>query len=354
MDPPPGEVRDLDNPPSKNDVVVAAYTVRVVIVSVSVALRLYAKFVFLKASRVEDHFLIPTFRRCRGIFVARCVCWLKMNGTTGNLVRAWNFRVGGLAPSYEDGFCGLMFCSTVMTTIKPLILLERVRIFVSSGPRAAFERTCYVLGTVDVLVHFVAVMIDAASCKPREYRWDQTIEGGGCISARKLPIVTGTINAVVDLLVLLLPRGIVWRLRVSGDKRIGVSLVSAVGAISVVAAVTRTVLGYAYAESDDVAYGFSQAGVSCLVEMTAAILVFAAPAVPKPTIHLAEQATGSIDRLLRSDPSGSSCGTGSAGTRSDVYQHIDERGNALPLSKLRSAKSRASVRAGPKGAQGEV
>ncbi|KAK7918070.1 hypothetical protein PG985_009944 [Apiospora marii] len=59
MDPPPGEVQDLDNPPNKNDVVVAVYTVCLVIVSIFVALRLYSKFVILKMARIQDCKTLP-------------------------------------------------------------------------------------------------------------------------------------------------------------------------------------------------------------------------------------------------------------------------------------------------------
>lgn len=54
MDPPPGEVQDLDNPPNKNDVVVAVYTVCIVIVSIFTTLRVYSKFFLLKTPKVED------------------------------------------------------------------------------------------------------------------------------------------------------------------------------------------------------------------------------------------------------------------------------------------------------------
>ncbi|KAK7754815.1 hypothetical protein SLS62_003129 [Diatrype stigma] len=350
MEPPPGEVQDLDNPPNKNDVVIAVYTVCIVIVSVFVALRIYAKFVFLKAPRIQDYLLIPTY----GVFIAHCVFWIKMNDTTGNFVHTWNFRVRDLTPFYENGFYGLMFYSTVMMTIKPLILLEWIHLFASAGPRTAFNWTCYILGAANILMYFIAIMIDATSCHPREYWWDRTIEGGHCIDTKKLPIATGTINAIIDLFILLLPQGIIWRLNINKQKRVGVSLVFAVGVISVGAAIVRTVLGYTYAESYDVAYNFSQAGVFCLVEMTAAILVFTAPTVPKPTTYLAKQTTTSLYRLIRSNRSGSFDGVRSAGAKDNVYHHIDEHGNELPLLKLRSAKSKASVGTGPKSAGSEV
>lgn len=120
------------------------------------------------------------------------------------------------------------------------------------------------------------------------------------------------------------------------------------------AAVTRTVLAYLYAESPDVAYNFSQAGVFCLVEMTAAILVFTAPTVPKPIHHLATQASGSLSRLLNSSQrSDTSYQTGFAGVKSE-YHRTDEYGNEVPLVKLRSAKSKTSFRNGSNAVVNEV
>ena len=112
-------------------------------------------------------------------------------------------------------------------------------------------------------------------------------------------------------------------------------------------------LGYIYSESEDVAYFFSQAGIFCLVEMTAAILVFTAPTVPKPMGHLANQVASSMNQLLRSNTSSLFYRTRNVHTSSNVYVHIDEHGNAVPLAKLRSAKSKVSVRSWPKFAESE-
>ncbi|KAF2013464.1 hypothetical protein BU24DRAFT_314463, partial [Aaosphaeria arxii CBS 175.79] len=97
MAPPAGQTANLENPPNHNGAVVAVYTVCITIVTIFVALRVYAKFIFLRNSRIVDYLLVPTF----GIFIAHCVFWLKMNSTTGQFVHMWNFRVGGLAPFYR-------------------------------------------------------------------------------------------------------------------------------------------------------------------------------------------------------------------------------------------------------------
>ncbi|KAK8070254.1 hypothetical protein PG994_006870 [Apiospora phragmitis] len=121
MNPPPGEVQDLDNPPNKNDVVIAVYTVCLIIVSTFVALRLYSKFVLLKMARTQD---------------------------------------------LQNGFYGFMLYSVVMATIKPFILLEWIHLFASGNRRKTFKWTCYTLGAVNVLMYTISILIDATCLPP--------------------------------------------------------------------------------------------------------------------------------------------------------------------------------------------
>ncbi|KAI1140806.1 hypothetical protein F5Y05DRAFT_287312 [Hypoxylon sp. FL0543] len=341
MDPPPGEVQNLDNPPNHNDAVIAVYTVSIAIATIFVVLRLYAKFVLLKVPRIEDYLLIPTF----GVYIAHCVFWLQMTHTTGHFVHMWDFRVGGLAPFYRNGFYGTILYEAVMLAIKPLILLEWIHIFSSAGPRNLFTWTCYAVAAVNVLMYIISILIDSVSCTPRAYWWDQTIPGGHCIDTKDLPTVTGTLNAVIDLFILLLPQGIIWRLHLPTNKRIGVSIVFLVGAISVISAIARTAISFLYAGSSDVTYNFSLAGIFCLIEMTAAIIVFASPTIPKPMVHLAKQTNSGLSRLLRSTRGGGTFASRGSGDRSktNVYENIDENGNSMSLRKLRSNKSRKSL-----------
>ncbi|KAI0118756.1 hypothetical protein GGR51DRAFT_497519 [Nemania sp. FL0031] len=338
LDPPLGVQANFDNPPNKNDVIIGVYTVEIFLATIFVLIRLYAKFIFLKAPRLEDYLLLPTFI----VFLAHCSYWLEMLNTTGHFVHQWNFRVGGLAPFYMNGFYSTILYEAVMLAIKPMILLEWIRIFASAGPRTAFNWTCYILATINILLYLGSILTDAVSCHPREYWWDRTIQGH-CADTKNLPIVTGTLNAVIDLFILLLPQGVIWKLNMTSRKRWGVSLVFLVGTLSVAAAIARTVLSFTYADSYDTTYNFSLAGTLTTVEATTAIIVFAAPTVPKPTYYLAKRAGSSIDRLLKSNRSGSYSNS-ATDSKANAYHSIQERGGPINLMKLRLSKSKASER----------
>ncbi|KAI2620678.1 hypothetical protein GGS26DRAFT_304384 [Hypomontagnella submonticulosa] len=337
MPPPPGETQNLDNPPNGNGIIIGVYTTCIVIATTSAVLRTYSKFFLLKLARIEDYLLIPTL----GIFIAHCVFWMMMNGTTGSLVHMWDFRIGGLAPFYRNGFYGTLLYETVMMAIKPMILFEWMHIFASAGPRNLFNWTCYILSAINVLTYFISIMIDATSCTPREYWWDQTIEGH-CVDTKSLPIATAIINVIVDVFILLLPQGIIWRLNMSRAKRAGVSCVFFIGLISVTAATARLALSVAYSTSVDVTYQFSQAGILIVLEMTFAILVFTSPHMPKPVSLLAQATGASLTRLVRT---GSRSGSGHHSTVSGQrnYRDINENGDFVPLHVLRSSKSSRSL-----------
>ncbi|KAI1195586.1 hypothetical protein F5X97DRAFT_307747 [Nemania serpens] len=341
LDPPPGVEQNLDNPPNHNNAIIAVYTVSIFFTTIFVGIRLYAKFIFLKAPRLEDYLLLPLY----GVYLGHCGFWLQMTKTTGHFVHMWNFRIGGLAPFYMNGFYATILYEAAMLAIKPMILLEWIRIFASAGPRTAFNWTCYTVATINILLYLGSILTDAVSCHPREYWWDQTIPGGHCADTKNLPIVTGTLNAVIDLFILLLPQGVIWKLHMTRQKRFGVSLVFLVGIVSVAAAITRTVLSFSYAGSYDVTFNFSLAGTFTLVEMTAAIIVFAAPTVPKPTAYIVKQAGSSIDRLIRSNRSAAaSFASGNTNSKSNAYYSINERNPPVSLRKLRITKSKGSAR----------
>ncbi|PQE09149.1 integral membrane PTH11 protein [Rutstroemia sp. NJR-2017a WRK4] len=54
MEPPAGEVQNLDNPPNGNNTVIGIYSVCIALATVFVILRLYAKFIFTKTAKIQD------------------------------------------------------------------------------------------------------------------------------------------------------------------------------------------------------------------------------------------------------------------------------------------------------------
>ncbi|TGO73839.1 hypothetical protein BELL_0327g00020 [Botrytis elliptica] len=102
------------------------------------------------------------------------------------------------------------------------------------------------------------------SCKPISKAWDPFITTGSCpIKVKYLNIAASSINVISDLAILLLPQGIIWKLKMNASKRLGVSLI------------------FATALLDDITYYTSIFAIHMCAELGLAIIVSCLPAFPK-------------------------------------------------------------------------
>lgn len=115
-----------------------------------------------------------------------------------------------------------------MATIKSAILLEWMHVFVPHGTRTKFWWTCQIIMWVNILYYISIVTASALSCFPHEKIWHPTMPGR-CFNTKVLFVSNATLNLVSDIIILALPQGIIWKLNMSTRKKIGVSLVFAIG-----------------------------------------------------------------------------------------------------------------------------
>lgn len=189
-----------------------------------------------------------------------------------------------------------------MGSVKTAILLEWTRTFVPPGTRTTFWWTCQIAMWVNMLYYTTVVVLSAISCVPHEKIWHPTIPGT-CFNTKAFFISNATLNLVSDIIILVLPQRVIWTLKMSTQKKIGVSVVFAVGLMyrplnyslrnyvlfdfndashsaSLVGAgrLTRSVMYYL---SNDNLYNVSSVFLWCTAELSIAFLVFCLPAVPK-------------------------------------------------------------------------
>ena len=68
-------------------------------------------------------------------------------------------------------------------------------------------------------------------CTPVNYLWGKTIPGGHCFDSGILVIVGGALNAVTDVLMLILPIPVLWKLQMSTRKKWTVSAIFLMGGL---------------------------------------------------------------------------------------------------------------------------
>lgn len=60
-------------------------------------------------------------------------------------------------------------------------------------------------------------------CTPMAFNWDRTIPGGKCMKPKMGFLISGSINLVVDVILVAMPIPVVWRMQhVTTMKKIGI------------------------------------------------------------------------------------------------------------------------------------
>lgn len=198
-----------------------------------------------------------------------------------------------------------MYSFTIML-IKAAILLEWVRIFVPAGTRNSFYYTCHILLWINVLFYVAIIIAVNLACTPYQQNWDKSLRGH-CIRTDLANMSSAIINFVFDLIIPILPQRGIWRLHMSRQKKLGVSLVFAIGFMFVFLQSFSSDVGYtlvyvltpplfsacltagfrvgitirAVTTTPYTTYSYSQLSLCCLAEMTCGFLVLCIPTAPR-------------------------------------------------------------------------
>ena len=105
-----------------------------------------------------------------------------------------------------------------------------LHLYVSIFPNIAFRRICYALMAVSAL-YVVGVILDTfLMCQPFAFNWDHTIEGS-CGNQTLALLLTGALNLIIDVAIVILPLPVLWRLQMPVARKLGVSAMFSVGAL---------------------------------------------------------------------------------------------------------------------------
>lgn len=126
-------------------------------------------------------------------------------------------------------FAGYFVWAASVTCIKLSILLGYYDFFFVV---TWFVRCVYAVIGLTVLL-FLAIIIGLLTgCTPIQFNWDPSIPGGHCGLARSDSFyLSGALNLALDIIIVVLPLPVIWTLKVSGLKRMGISAMFSLGAM---------------------------------------------------------------------------------------------------------------------------
>lgn len=119
-----------------------------------------------------------------------------------------------------------------MIPLKAAILLQFIRLLVPGGTRNPFFWMTHMTLCFHVMFYVAGILVEIFQCHPMERAWNIFIEGT-CIDVDAMHTSAGAVNLVSDLIIFVLPQRIIWGLQMSLKKKMGVSVIFAVGILSI-------------------------------------------------------------------------------------------------------------------------
>lgn len=124
----------------------------------------------------------------------------------------------------------MVYAPTVIL-IRLSIILQYLQIFVPNKQPFRLYITAQVLIWVSAVHCILHLFLVVFGFSPRRKAWDPLVEGGSGIDMLALHISGGVQVAASDLAALILPQISVWRLQMTGRKKLQISAIFLVGAL---------------------------------------------------------------------------------------------------------------------------
>ncbi|KAI0868255.1 hypothetical protein GGS24DRAFT_506965 [Hypoxylon argillaceum] len=274
--PPAGVVPNLDSPPNGNVACIVIVTFLLFLATSAFTLGIYIKLFHIKQLHLEDYLAFAGF----ALYVAQVYCGLNLVANYGLFVHQWNVRVRDLAGILYMVHIGSEFYAISIVLFKTAILLEWVRIFVPRTTRGLFFWACHTILWTNILFYTIVLIAANMSCKPYAKLWDKTLPGT-CNDNNAFDVATATYNLLSDLLILLLPQRIIWRLHLQTKKKIGIAILFGIGISACTAAAFRLYASVQYLTKTDATYDIAGIALGTEAETVCAILVFYVPTFPR-------------------------------------------------------------------------
>jgi hypothetical protein len=250
--------------------------------------------------------------------------------------------------------------------LKVSMLLDWLHIFVPHKKRNNFYWASQLVMWINIIWYCAGIIRLNLSCTPHSKIWDFTIPGGHCFDNTKWWTATASVNLVSDVVILLLPQTTIWNLQLSRAKKIGVSLVFAMGILYVnfmssalfvtdradtvlpsvcAAASWRLAATLTYVAAEDATYTICPLVLSICFEILCIFTVLCVPSIPliisrspwlsRVTARFRTWRSASSSGWKSSGTPGMSAGFPTSTMRSDTstYRNLDDQ-MSVPLQHM--------------------
>ncbi|KAL8919435.1 MAG: hypothetical protein Q9208_006813 [Pyrenodesmia sp. 3 TL-2023] len=286
---------NYDNPPSTAWMATTADSVGLALAIIVVAARCYTKFRITKAPGWDDYLSIMALLT----FIAY---WAL------NLLQRFEYGGGrhlyDIPPSMYYGYFWTAVVRGYLYTIgltfaKLSLLIFLYRIF---RVDRTYRILSWILGAILIIWTTVSLLLSIFACKPIKASWVLSImldPRTKCpIKAYDVNNIHGICNIITDFALLILPAPLVWKLHVSGKKKLGLAVVFGTGIFICAVAIVRQYINYNTNKNGD-DYYLGKLRVWLSLEFSFSIIVASLPVIT-PLLKKASILTYWLPSALRS------------------------------------------------------
>ncbi|KAI1116620.1 hypothetical protein F5Y14DRAFT_448780 [Nemania sp. NC0429] len=293
--PPSPDLLNMANPPNRNLLVFSVVSVGLVLSTLVFAIRAVARHCRMKQCKVADVVAALAF-----IFYVTHTWTLYSFGLRiGWFAHLYNFRFRDLRTLTECFNLNRTFYSFSIWFVKNAILLDWIRLFVPVN-KNMFYWLCVTLIVTNSGLYISTMFTTHFGCTPREKSWEPW-RPGYCINTHTADTFAVSFNLFIDLVMLILPQRVIWKLHARTGWKIGISLIFSLGVLTCLCASGRV---YVLATSDYAGGDLIQIGSNVIIwafgELTAAFLVLCVPWAPKAFAGVPSPGLSAIHRYYSS------------------------------------------------------
>ncbi|KAH7243709.1 uncharacterized protein BKA55DRAFT_596070 [Fusarium redolens] len=148
---------------------------------------------------------------------------------------------------------------------KATILLLMARVF-AVEPRVAKGIKILIWALLVACIPIQILRI--VNCYPIRTYWDPDVRNARCLNQRKIFFSDLALSIVADLVILLIPIPLTWKLRMSIGKRIKIVLLLGAGGIATALTLFRVAKAVDFLNSDDITVDYTPIGILTALEIT--------------------------------------------------------------------------------------
>ncbi|KAM7210385.1 hypothetical protein V8F06_014228 [Rhypophila decipiens] len=302
MVPPPGQTSNFVDPPTLHPIVLTLAISTMTLITLVVTLRIFTKAYVMREFRPEEYFCVLA---TIGILVWDGIyIHVSYSGFSRHL---WDVRLSDISHFAWMSYLAEISYALTMFAAKASILFQLRTLFCPDSPshRRLFTAVTrreyatsvlksdasnpifwalYGLMFLNGAYYLAAFFSFVFQCTPREKAWDligEAAREGSCIDVAAATVVGGVMNLVLDLGILVVPIWAIWRLKLSVKRRLGISAVFAVGAVTCVIAAVGVAVRVPLLWDGDLTWIIAKVGIWTMVEYFGTILVGCMPSFPR-------------------------------------------------------------------------